>query len=107
MELFLMVACLALFGMAVTCLAFSAATNHTEPPRLDAAEQKPVQTPAQPRFFADQVVVPAALQYQVPLEVLLLQIESHVRLEQAAAESFVDTPVSASLLSKTNSPLVH
>jgi hypothetical protein len=107
MELFLMVACLALFGMAVTCLAFGAATRHDEPAKPDVAEQKPVATPVPARFFADEFVAPAALQYQVPLEVLLLQIESHVRLEQAAAESFLESPASASLHSRTTSPLVH
>jgi hypothetical protein len=101
-----MVACLALLGMAVTCLAFSAATRHEEPQRPEVAEQKPAPAPA--RFFADDIPVPAAaLQYQVPLEVLLLQIESHVRLEQAAAQSFLDSPASASLHSRTTSPLVH
>ncbi|HET8546573.1 MAG TPA: hypothetical protein VFL57_01140 [Bryobacteraceae bacterium] len=107
MELFLMVACLALFGMAVTCLAFSAATRHEETRQPEVAEQKPAPAPVRTRFFADEVVAPAALQYQVPLEVLLLQIESHVRLEQAAAESFLESPASASLHSRTTSPLVH
>ena len=107
MELFLMVACLALFGMAVTCLAFAAATSEPEAPKAEVPEQKPVLTPARTRFFTDDVLAPAALQYQVPLEVLLLQIESHVRLEQAAAESFLDSPASASLHSRTTSPLVH
>jgi hypothetical protein len=44
---------------------------------------------------------------QVPIEALLLQIESHVRLEQAAAESFLQTPTPALLHSKTISPLVN
>jgi hypothetical protein len=39
--------------------------------------------------------------------VLLLQIDRHVRLEQAAAESFLDAPTTASLHSRTTSPLVH
>jgi len=43
----------------------------------------------------------------VPIEVLLYQIENHVRLEQAAAESFVAFPTQALLHSKTTSPFVN
>jgi len=51
--------------------------------------------------------LPAVASRQVPIEVLLLQIENHVRLEQAAAESFVTFPTNAQLRSKTTSPLVN
>jgi len=44
---------------------------------------------------------------QVSIEVLLLQIENHVRLEQAAAESFLAFPSQALLHSKTTSPFVN
>ena len=44
---------------------------------------------------------------QVPIEVLLLQIENHVRMEQAAAESFIAFPTQALLHSKTTSPFVN
>jgi hypothetical protein len=44
---------------------------------------------------------------QVPIEALLLQIENHVRLEQAAAESFLQAPDSAHLHSRTTSALVN
>ena len=107
MELFLMVGCLSLFGVAVTCLAFAAATRVEQPPRNEATEQKTVPAAAPSRFFVEQMAAPPVLQYQVPLEVLLLQIESHVRLEQAAAESFLESPAPASLHSKTTSPLIH
>ena len=43
----------------------------------------------------------------VPIEVLLLQIERHVRLEQAAAESFHDAPTVEALHAPTTSPLMH
>ena len=43
----------------------------------------------------------------LPLQALLLQIENHVRLEQAAAESFIDYPSAALLHSKTASPFVN
>ena len=52
-------------------------------------------------------VPPAVSPVQVPIEVLLLQIENHVRLEQAAAESFLAFPTQALLHSKTTSPFVN
>ena len=53
-----------------------------------------------PRFFVD----PAS---RVPIEALLLQIENHVRLEHAAAESFMEHPNPALLHSRTTSSLVN
>ena len=44
---------------------------------------------------------------QIPIEVLLREIETHVRLEQAAAESFLAFPSHAQLHSKTTSPFVN
>ncbi len=44
---------------------------------------------------------------RVPIEALLLQIERHVQLEQAAAESFHFAPTVEALHSRTMSPLVH
>lgn len=124
MELFLMVASLSLLGLAVTGLAFGAATRREEPVAL-TAEEKPelvvAVTPA--RFFAESAAHLAAMQVpmaiaapprarlepgqRVPLEALLLQLESHIRLEQAAAESFLETPSAALLHGRTASPLVN
>ena len=60
------------------------------------------------RFFTDSVAKqPAMPSRQVPIEVLLLQIENHVRLEQAAAESFLAFPTHDQLHSKTPSPFVN
>jgi hypothetical protein len=109
MEMLLMGACLSLFGLAVTCLAFGAATR-TEEPSL-GAQRKPevakAAAAAPARFFVSPAVLPVAAHARVPLEALLLQIESHVRLEQAAAESFLQTPTPALLHSRTISPLVN
>jgi len=105
MEMMLMGAVLAMFGLAVSCLAFGAAT------RDDRAEQKEVMKAAgveDAKFFPDAPVLPvAAARPRVPLEVLLLQIENHVRLEQAAAECFVQAPNSTRLHSRTISTLVN
>lgn len=58
------------------------------------------------RFFANDSPGPAQNQ-DVPVEVLLSQIQRHVRLEQAAAESFVQGPNAESLRSRTASPLAN
>jgi hypothetical protein len=52
-------------------------------------------------------VPPVVQPWQVPIEVLLLQLENHVRLEQAAAESFVEFPTYALLHSKTTSRFMN
>jgi hypothetical protein len=106
MEMLLMGICISVFGLAVAALAFGAATR---PERAVTAqpEVRPAQAVAPARFFADHVVTPATQTPYVPIEALLLQIENHVRLEQAAAESFVEFPTTALLHSKTVSPLVN
>jgi len=106
MEMLLMGLCISVFGFGIAALAFGAAT------REEAAEPTAkAEVPAKPvvpgRFFVTPMlpVVPPAR--QVPIEVLLLQIENHVRLEQAAAESFVEFPTEALLHCKTTSPFVN
>ena len=111
MEMFLMGLCLSMLGVAAAALAFGAATRG-EPGRAEgeiqakAAEASPLTVSmGTPRFFAAGTGLPP--HQPVPLDVLLLQIERHVRLEQAAAESFINQPSSASLHSRTMSPLAH
>ena len=109
MEMFLMAMCMGLFAFAIAGIAFGAATRSEEPsPAVQpATEPEPIMQLAPGRFFGDNVMTPVPLQLQVPIEALLLQIESHVRLEQAAAESFLQFPTPALLQSRTMSPLVH
>ena len=105
MEMFLMVLCISLFGLGVAAAAFGAATRReSSTPEVQPAI--PAMKVAPARFFAERVIPPAP-QPPVPIEVLIQQIESHVRLEQAAAESFVEFPTHALLHSKTTSPLVN
>jgi hypothetical protein len=67
-----------------------------------------VKAAAPARFFSNRVpITPAVPPLQVPIEVLLLQIENHVRMEQAAAESFLKSPTQTLLHSKTTSPFVN
>jgi hypothetical protein len=110
MEMLLMGACLSLFGLAVACLAFGAATRGADEtasagPTLQKEAVKAAVAPA--RFFVDGAALPMAARNRVPIEALLLQLESHVRLEQAAAQSFLESPNSSLLHSRTISPLVN
>jgi len=101
MEMFLMALALSLLGVAVSAMTFAAAARdpQPDPPRVsaDLAAIPPA------RFFSDAAAVPP----RVPVEALLLEIERHVRLEQAAAESFRLAPTVESLNSRTMSRLVH
>jgi hypothetical protein len=109
MEMLLMGACLSLFGLAVACLAFGAATRGVDETNSAATgvHQDAVKAAISPaRFFVDRTVLPVAARNRIPIEALLLQLESHVRLEQAAAQSFVESPNSSLLHSRTISPLV-
>jgi hypothetical protein len=100
MEMFLMVLCMSVLGLALAAMAFGAATR---PERAAGpAQARPgAAKAAETRFFVDPT--PG----RVPIEALLLEIENHVRLEQAAAESFVEYPNSTLLHSKTVSSFVN
>ena len=102
---------LLLLGLAVVAAAFQGVIltylwRESQPPAptpLDAAD---VLGP--PQFF--QVSIGRAAHgapggAQVPL--LLQRLEQHIRLEQAAAESFHRYPTVASLHKHTASPLLH
>ncbi len=108
MDMLLMGLCVSVFGVAVAALAFGAATR-SESSNPAVQPDLPLVKAATPaRFFPGRVAVPPAVPpLQVPIEVLLLQIENHVRLEQAAAESFLAFPSQALLHSKTTSPFVN
>ena len=101
MEMLLMGACLSMLGVAVICMAFGAATR----PERDTVEvPKEVMAAVPTRFFVNEGVPKHA---DVPIGALLLEIENHVRLEQAAAESFLQMPTSALLHSRTMSTFVN
>ena len=105
MEMLLMGLCITLFGLAVAALAFGAATRpEPQAPALQPGLQK-AKAVAPARFFAvDPVKGDATV--RVPIEALLLQIENHIRLEQAAAESFLASPNAELLHGKTTSQFV-
>ena len=101
MELFLLTAALSLLGVVVSAVLFAAATNNQRTAPEVATVVKPAARKEQ--FFDDET--PA--RPRVPVEALLLEIERHVRLEQAAAESFLHAPTAETLHSRTVSRLVH
>jgi len=105
MEMFLMGLCLSLLGVAVSALTFGVATRGQRAAEEQAAAKK-VALPA-PQFFVADEAKPAAGGVRVPVEILLAQLEQHVRLEQAAAESFLHVPTNESLHTRTKSPLMN
>ncbi len=98
-----MVVMISFVALAVTCVLFATTTRD----RGDTLETRidPSLALTPPQFFVDDRA-PVAPRH-LPIEALLLQIERHVRLEQAAAESFLDAPTTSSLHCRTTSPLVH
>ncbi len=106
MEMLLMGLCISVFGFGIAALAFGAAT-HPETSDAVVQAEAPAKPAVLPGFFAEGVLPAIPRSPQVPIEVLLHQIESHVRLEQAAAESFVEFPTEALLHCKTTSPFVN
>lgn len=115
MEMLLMGVCLSVFGIAVTCLAFGAAVGdypdeqpaQAKQPALAKALMAGTAKNAPAHFFREPLVIPMSPHARVPIELLMLEIENHVRLEHAAAESFLATPSSAMLHSRTMSTLVN
>lgn len=107
MEMFLMGLCMSAFGIAVTAVAFVAAARPKYSTPAIQPELPVVKVAPPARFFTDRVSPSIPSLPQVPIELLLQQIESHVRLEQAAAESFVAFPTQTLLYRKTTSPFVN
>jgi hypothetical protein len=108
MEMLLIVMCMSVLGLALSALAFGAATNGLPAPDETAAPQPAavLRQSVTPAFFAGDMVIDR-VPVRVPIEVILSRLESHMRLEQAAAESFLMAPTLESLHSRTTSPLVH
>jgi hypothetical protein len=87
---------------ATAVAAVGLAQREESAPSLRPERSVAVETP---KFFVVEGPAPETRQ-PIPLEVLLAQIDRHVRLEQAAARTFLDVPTAGSLHSRTESPLV-
>ena len=105
MEMFLMVLCMSLLGVGVSAALFAAATADERRRDARPLDQRLVAETPQRFFTVAQPLVPPA--GALPIDVLLLRLEQHIRLEQAAAESFHQFPTPESLHVRTVSPLVH
>lgn len=86
--------------------ALIVASGSQQQAEAPALQPERVENLGTPRFFGADAQGPAIRQ-PVPVEVLMSQIEQHVRLEQAAAQSFLDVPTRESLHSRTESPFVN
>jgi hypothetical protein len=106
MEMFLMILLMGVLTFAIAAIGFKA-SERRESPTETVQPAVPTLKAAPERFFSAHVIPTVPVHTQVPIEVLLQQIETHVRMEQAAAESFVQFPTQAHLHTKTSSPFVN
>jgi hypothetical protein len=104
MMMFLSILFTSVIAVAVCSLMFAKPVSREAPRPEVRPDPRLALDP--PKFFAGDLVRPAG-SAPVPLEMLLSHIERHVRLEQAAAETFLDVPTSESLRSRTASPFVN
>ena len=105
MELVLTLCALSFVLTVVSAFVLSAAM-HPDAAAPPVPENR--QLVEKPRFFKADMTYPMSVTASpVPVEVLLRQIEQHIRLEQAAAESFHLCPTPESLHTHTSSPLMH
>jgi hypothetical protein len=104
MEMFLIILFSSFAALAVSCVMFAGLAPKKDKPA--EARTEPTTTAAPARFFVNDAVR-TPIQSRIPMEVLLSQLERHVRLEQAAAESFLSGPTVESLHSRTTSPFAN
>ncbi len=101
MLMFLTILSMSLLVLVLCAAAFTLAASGEQP-----AEERPARSIAlePPRFFARPGARPSEASL-VPTEVLLREVERHVRLEQAAAEAYLDRPTREALHTPTRSAL--
>lgn len=106
MEMFLLILFTSVPVLVLCCLmvyGIKPGSRDAKPPALESGLPA-ASSPS--RFFAGDL--PARLSTsRYPVEVMLSQIERHVRLEQAAAETFLDLPTAEALQTRTASPLLN
>lgn len=88
--------------LSVFCLR-AALTFDTERPEVQPENEKKLALDS--RFFAgDVTAVPTTA---IPRDVLLMQIEHHVRIEKAVAEHYLELPTREALHSPSSSAFVN
>jgi hypothetical protein len=105
MEMFLMVLSLSVVGVLVCGVLFAAAARDLR--RREGSALSPAGVQDIERFFMPRPAVRPGPQVRVTADVLVLQIERHVRLEHAAAEAFLQFPTVEALRMRTLSPLAR
>ncbi len=104
MEMFLMVLSLSVMGVLVSGVLFAVATReHGESAAPVFSAVAAIDD--EERFF--MLRAPAAATRTIGADALILEIERHVRLEHAAAESFLLFPTAEALHMRTLSPLAR
>ena len=101
MQAILMGFSICFLGVMVTTLLFAIAMrSDDEEPESQNQVKHPL---ASEQFFSDEVVAAEPLA-ESALEVTLLQLENHVRMEQEAAKLFLQGPSAESLHAPSESP---
>lgn len=107
MAMFLTLLFISLMVVAVMGIMVAGLSPQERERRAQAeARQNKKLVPTPPQFFASNVPE-VETRTQVPIELLMSQIQRHVQLEQAAAETFVNVPTPEALRSRTSSPFVN
>jgi hypothetical protein len=108
MEMFLILVMVSVLVGGVSAVLLLAAERANAPsprPAERRPETRQVVVPSQ--FFASDHLRPADDWPAIPIELLVSQINGHVRLEHAAMEAFLLSPNAQSLHSRTTSTLVN
>jgi hypothetical protein len=106
MEMFLILVFASLVVGGGSALLLEAATRGAGEPEA-RPEPRPLAVSPSRFFVASDARPPEPRAHPIPVEVLVSQIEHHVRLEQAAMEAFLEAPNVQSLHSRTTSSLVN
>jgi len=103
MMMFLTILFASLIVLAINCLIFSTlAPQGAKPVEIRLEEGA-----ALPSHFYVRPESDLGVRAPIPVELLRSQIERHVRLEQAAAETFLKVPVAETLHSRITSALMN
>ena len=104
MMMFLSLMCVSFLAMAVLAMiAYETSARDAAPPEVRPDATVKLGTP---RFFGGDLIVPPT-RAPLPVDAVIAQIERHVRLEQAAAESFLEIPDPGTLHTPTVSRFLN